>query len=214
MKTKYELDWSRNGIHWQTFFKTSINSEYRNRIFWSAVQLPFLHDIACSVNLYIHYILFIYSLRPGRFLELISVWGWGREGHSAAGRNGWMVGWLVGWLVSWLVGWLVGWLVYSCCSHFEHRASVKRFLSLQFLNFRHSVGLLGRVISPSQGCYLTQTDIHASSGIRTHDQRSSERRQFMPQTARPLSSALEGFGQLQNPMTSSEIEPATFRLVV
>jgi hypothetical protein len=50
-----------------------------------------------------------------------------------------------------------GWLVYSCCSHLEHRASVKRFLSLQFLHLRHSVGLLGRVISPSQGRYLTQT---------------------------------------------------------
>jgi hypothetical protein len=33
-------------------------------------------------------------------------------------------------------------LVYSCCSHLEHRASMKRFVSLQFLNLRHSVGLL------------------------------------------------------------------------
>jgi hypothetical protein len=39
----------------------------------------------------------------------------------------------------------------------EHRASVKRFVSLQFLNLRHSLGLLGRVISPSPGRYLTQT---------------------------------------------------------
>jgi hypothetical protein len=38
-----------------------------------------------------------------------------------------------------------------------HRESVKRFVSLQFLNLRHSVGLLGRVISPLQGGYLTQT---------------------------------------------------------
>jgi hypothetical protein len=47
-----------------------------------------------------------------------------------------------------------------------------------FLNlFRHLVGLLGRVISPSQGFYLhrtaqhrkTRTNIHAFSGIRTHD---------------------------------------------
>jgi hypothetical protein len=37
----------------------------------------------------------------------------------------------------------VGWLVYSSCSHLEHRASVKRFISLQFLNLRHPVGLLG-----------------------------------------------------------------------
>jgi FAD synthase len=49
------------------------------------------------------------------------------------------------------------WLVYSCCSHLEHRASVKRFVSLQFLNLRHLVALLERVISPSQGRYLTQT---------------------------------------------------------
>jgi hypothetical protein len=48
-------------------------------------------------------------------------------------------------------------LVYPCCSHLEHRPSVKRFVSLQFINLRHSVGLLERVISPSQGRYLTQT---------------------------------------------------------
>jgi hypothetical protein len=34
---------------------------------------------------------------------------------------------------------------------------VKRFVSLQFLNRRQSVGLLGRGISPSQDRYLTQT---------------------------------------------------------
>jgi hypothetical protein len=49
----------------------------------------------------------------------------------------------------------VGWLVYSCCSHLEHSASAKRFVSLQFLKLRHSAGLLERVISPSQGRYLT-----------------------------------------------------------
>jgi hypothetical protein len=32
----------------------------------------------------------------------------------------------------------------------EHRASVKRFVSLQFLNLRESVRLLGRGISPMQ----------------------------------------------------------------
>jgi hypothetical protein len=49
----------------------------------------------------------------------------------------------------------------------------RRFLEL----FRHMVGLLGRVISPSQGIYLygttqhrkTRTNIHTLSGIRTHD---------------------------------------------
>jgi hypothetical protein len=35
-----------------------------------------------------------------------------------------------------------GWLVYSSCYHLEHKASVKRFISLQFLNLRHSVGLV------------------------------------------------------------------------
>jgi hypothetical protein len=41
----------------------------------------------------------------------------------------------------------------SCCSHLEHRAYVKRFVSLQFLNPGQSVGLLERGISPSQGRY-------------------------------------------------------------
>jgi hypothetical protein len=53
------------------------------------------------------------------------------------------------------------------------RLTYRRFLEL----FRHMVGLLGRVICPSQGFYLhrttqhrkTRTNIHALSGIRTHD---------------------------------------------
>jgi hypothetical protein len=53
------------------------------------------------------------------------------------------------------------------------RLTYSRFLEL----FRHMVGLLGRVISPSQGLYLhwttqhkqTRTNIYALSGIRTHD---------------------------------------------
>jgi hypothetical protein len=45
----------------------------------------------------------------------------------------------------------------SCCSHLKHGASVKRLVSLKFLNLRQSVGLLGRGISPSQGHYVTQT---------------------------------------------------------
>jgi hypothetical protein len=44
---------------------------------------------------------------------------------------------------------------YSCCSHLEHRASVKR-VWLQFLNLRQSVGLLERGSSSSQGRFLTQ----------------------------------------------------------
>jgi hypothetical protein len=65
---------------------------------------------------------------------------------------------------------------------------------LGFLNLRQTVGLLGRVISSSQGLYLytntekrTHTQIlntHALSGIRTRSRLPSERRQCMPQTAR------------------------------
>jgi hypothetical protein len=62
---------------------------------------------------------------------------------------------------------------YSCRSHLEQRASVKRFFSLQFLNFRQSVGLFGQMIRPSQGRYLhahrKNSNIHALSEIRTHD---------------------------------------------
>jgi hypothetical protein len=46
---------------------------------------------------------------------------------------------------------------YSCCSHLEHRTSVKRFVSLKFLN----LWAVGRTpwtgISPSQGRYLHRT---------------------------------------------------------
>jgi hypothetical protein len=53
------------------------------------------------------------------------------------------------------------------------RLTYRRFLEL----FRHTVGLLGRVISPWQGLYLhrttqhrkTRANINALSGIRTHD---------------------------------------------
>jgi hypothetical protein len=44
----------------------------------------------------------------------------------------------------------------SCCSHLKHSPSMKRFVSLQFLNLRQLVGLLARGISPLQGHYLTQ----------------------------------------------------------
>jgi hypothetical protein len=62
----------------------------------------------------------------------------------------------------------------SYCSHLEHRTSVKRFVSLRFHNLGQPVGLLGRGISPSQAATYrnteqTQTNIHASSGIRIHD---------------------------------------------
>jgi hypothetical protein len=69
--------------------------------------------------------------------------------------------------------------LYPCCPHLEHRASVKCFVSLQYLNLRVSVGLLERGISPSQCCYLRRiiqthnkrTGIHALSRIWTHDPR-------------------------------------------
>jgi hypothetical protein len=63
---------------------------------------------------------------------------------------------VIGVLSIWRNSSVVGWFVYSCCSHLDLRTSVKRFISLQFLNLRHSVGLLGRAISPSQGRYLTR----------------------------------------------------------
>jgi hypothetical protein len=47
--------------------------------------------------------------------------------------------------------WTVVIFFHSFCSHLEHRASVKRFVSLLFLNLRQSVGLLGRGIRPSPG---------------------------------------------------------------
>jgi hypothetical protein len=74
---------------------------------------------------------------------------------------------------------------------------------LQFRGlFIHAVGLLGRGISPSEGRYLgtgqQNCRINAHTNIHTFEwdsnsrsQRSSERRQFMPQTARPLCSALD-----------------------
>jgi hypothetical protein len=42
----------------------------------------------------------------------------------------------------------------SCYSHLDHRASAKRFVSLQILNLIQSVGIFGRGISPMQGRYL------------------------------------------------------------
>jgi hypothetical protein len=65
----------------------------------------------------------------------------------------------------------------SCCSHLEHMASVKRFVSLQFLNLRQSVGLPGRGISArrkaatytGQHKHRINANIHSLSRIRTHD---------------------------------------------
>jgi hypothetical protein len=84
--------------------------------------------------------------------------------------------------------------LYSCCSHLEHKASMKCFISFQFLNLRQSIALLGQGISPPQGCYLhrtTQTQNKCKHPCLEWDsnprsQCSSRRRHFMPQTTQPL----------------------------
>jgi hypothetical protein len=75
--------------------------------------------------------------------------------------------------------------VCSCCSHFEHRASVKHFVSLQFLNLRQSVGLLGRGSARLKTATYTQiqnkrrqTCVEWDSNPRS--QCSSGRGHFMP----------------------------------
>jgi hypothetical protein len=66
-------------------------------------------------------------------------------------------------------------------------------LLLKIMNHRQMAGLLGRVINTSQGLYLhrttqhrnTGTNVHALSGIRTHDP-EYERSSRAPQTVLPL----------------------------
>jgi hypothetical protein len=50
----------------------------------------------------------------------------------------------------------------------EHGASVKNFVSLQFLDLRELVGLLGWGISPAQGRYLHRTTQNKRSQISMH----------------------------------------------
>jgi hypothetical protein len=69
--------------------------------------------------------------------------------------------------------------------------------------FTQTVGLLGQVISPLQGRYLHAGQHKHRINAHRHpclecnskpwSQRSGEWRQFMPQTARPLWSAYEGY---------------------
>jgi hypothetical protein len=71
---------------------------------------------------------------------------------------------------------------------------VKRFVSIQFLNLRQSVGFLGRGISPMQGRYLYRTT--QTQNKRRHlchewdsnpwSQLSSEGRQFVSDHAATL----------------------------
>jgi hypothetical protein len=74
------------------------------------------------------------------------------------------------------------------------------FFSFVIFFLTQSVGLLGRVISPSQGPYLhTEQHKHRINSHRhlclewdsnPRSQRSIERKQFVPQTARPLWSVI------------------------
>jgi hypothetical protein len=71
----------------------------------------------------------------------------------------------------------------------------RKFLEL----FRHMVGLLGRVISPSQSLYLhrttqhreTRTNIHALSGIRTHDPSNQPAKTHAPDRMATVTGSLD-----------------------
>jgi hypothetical protein len=86
-------------------------------------------------------------------------------------------------------------LFYSYYSNLEHRTSVKRFVSLQFLNLRQSVDSLdGGSARRMAATYAGQhkqginADKHPCLEWNSNPrpQRSSERRHLMPQTARSL----------------------------
>jgi hypothetical protein len=61
----------------------------------------------------------------------------------------------------------------SCCSHLEHMASMKRFVSLQFLHLGQSLGLLEWGFGLPQDRYQHKrrinANIHAMNGIQTQD---------------------------------------------
>jgi hypothetical protein len=87
-----------------------------------------------------------------------------------------------------------------CCSHLEHRVSVKRFVSLRFLNLWQSLGRLGQRISRRKAATYTGqhkhriiADKHPCLEWDSHprSQRSRVRRQLMPCTARPLWSVIK-----------------------
>jgi hypothetical protein len=79
--------------------------------------------------------------------------------------------------------------MYSCCSHLKHRAYVKRFVSLQFLNFSQSEDTLDGGSARRKAATYTQTQNKQNKYLewdlnpRSHF--SSGRRHFMPQTAWP-----------------------------
>jgi hypothetical protein len=64
--------------------------------------------------------------------------------------------WSTGLLTTIVVSWLVGLFLLLPLEALEHRASVKCFVSLQFLDLRQSVGLLGRGISWTHGATYTE----------------------------------------------------------
>jgi hypothetical protein len=80
-------------------------------------------------------------------------------------------------------------LLIRSCGLFQFR------ITSEIMNHQHMVGLLGRVISSSQGLYLhrttrdreTRTNIHTLSGIRSRDP-VYERSRPAPQTARATGS--------------------------
>jgi hypothetical protein len=72
----------------------------------------------------------------------------------------------------------------SCCSHLEHRASMKRFVSVQFLNPKTVGRSPWTGISPSQGRYLHKQNKRIYACLEwdssPRSQCLSERRRFMP----------------------------------
>jgi hypothetical protein len=83
--------------------------------------------------------------------------------------------------------------MYRCCSHLEHRVSVKRFVSLQFLNLRQWIRPLDGGSARRKAATYTEQHKHRIDKYlclqwdsNPRSQCLSERRQFMPQTERPL----------------------------
>jgi hypothetical protein len=81
--------------------------------------------------------------------------------------------------------------LYLCYSPLEHKSSVTRFVSLQFLNLRQSVRFPGHEISPTQNLLRTQDNtVTVSQCKRKHpyfeldsnsrSQLSSRRNHFLP----------------------------------
>jgi hypothetical protein len=66
--------------------------------------------------------------------------------------------------------------IYPCCSHLERRVSVKRFVSLNFLNLK-TVGMspwtgdqpVARPLPTQDNTHTINANSQALSGIRTHD---------------------------------------------